>query len=743
MSDDNNNSKISKPVKPIADLHDEIDDIGVSIAERFKELLKHTNTIRQTLADEITDRYNDSDKFTQDVGDLQTRLAQEIATRIQNDADERNDIQNLDNALRKESKTRHDEDEYLQGEVDKLRSDLTEETRERKDEDEHEQEEIDATNGKLNQEIDDRKKKNIEHEATEAGLRKDLTTETEQRIEADKILQQHIDTTNTNLAQEIKDRIKGDADERRYADNTFPTKQGGGAAGKWHIDIYGKADYAGEADHAKDASHADLATKAKQDDLGRRFVTTYPTMDGTGAHGKWNIDISGDANTVDGLHGKDLARNDHLQDPISIDGNTPASALPSGMSWAKVSNNFFPCNYGNVINIRGAGAVQYCIEWSGNTGGIGSVWWRNARDCALGVWSPWRRVYASDETVDRAHNDDRGNNIFDTYATKVALQHLIDSFHWSGQSGQPTWVWGGNSKNDYYVWNPSNFRVNHAANAGALDECIYVNSNSGDSWNAVGGNNRAYLHALRINQTPNSNWLQGNYSAGISFGGGDTKGVISMAYGFPSITFAGGNGDKPVWGMTIAGAANKLYNFEHFHAESADTALRSYNDQYGRNIDHTYFKKSGGTITGNVDCWGEIKASRVWNAVWNDYAEFFEKGEEVEPGDIVALDMDADEEHYVKATASSNVVVGVCSNEYGHILGGEAGKTEEENKKKFIPVSLMGRVHVKVMGSVKPGDRITVSNVPGVGRKAEAGEHIIGTAVTKAKNGLVRMIVNL
>ena len=38
-------------------------------------------------------------------------------------------------------------------------------------------------------------------------------------------------------------------------------------------------------------------------------------------------------------------------------------------------------------------------------------------------------------------------------------------WHWSGQSGQPTWLWGGNSEDSYYVYNPSNFNVNSATYA--------------------------------------------------------------------------------------------------------------------------------------------------------------------------------------------------------------------------------------------------------------------------------------
>ena len=36
------------------------------------------------------------------------------------------------------------------------------------------------------------------------------------------------------------------------------------------------------------------------------------------------------------------------------------------------------------------------------------------------------------------------------------------TFSWSGQSGQPTWLWGGNDIGNSYVYNPVNFNVNSA-----------------------------------------------------------------------------------------------------------------------------------------------------------------------------------------------------------------------------------------------------------------------------------------
>lgn len=41
------------------------------------------------------------------------------------------------------------------------------------------------------------------------------------------------------------------------------------------------------------------------------------------------------------------------------------------------------------------------------------------------------------------------------------------NFYWSGQSGQPSWLWGGNDGANMYVYNPSNFSVNYATTAGS------------------------------------------------------------------------------------------------------------------------------------------------------------------------------------------------------------------------------------------------------------------------------------
>ena len=71
--------------------------------------------------------------------------------------------------------------------------------------------------------------------------------------------------------------------------------------------------------------------------------------------------------------------------------------------------------------------------------------------------------------------------------------------------------------------------------------------------------------------------------------------------------------------------------------------------------------------------------------------------------------------------------MGVCSDSYGHILGGEGKDSDEDN---FIPLGLSGRVSVKVIGDVNKGDLLVTSDIPGVAMRSE--QYIPGTVIGKA-----------
>ena len=124
---------------------------------------------------------------------------------------------------------------------------------------------------------------------------------------------------------------------------------------------------------------------------------------------------------------------------------------------------------------------------------------------------------------------------------------------------------------------------------------------------------------------------------------------------------------------------------------------------------------AGLSVTGNITATGTITGSKVYNAVWNDYAEWFEKEdltENFETGDICIWN----KKGVIKAKQLNDKrTIGVVSDSYGHILGGENLENMEDNKEKFVPIGLKGRVKCKVIGPVEIGDLITTSNLEGIG----------------------------
>lgn len=124
---------------------------------------------------------------------------------------------------------------------------------------------------------------------------------------------------------------------------------------------------------------------------------------------------------------------------------------------------------------------------------------------------------------------------------------------------------------------------------------------------------------------------------------------------------------------------------------------------------------------------GDFHATRVFNAVYNDYAEYFEKlNDDVEIGDIVILDENSNK--FKKSTVEYDpLVIGVYSDSFAQCIGGTGDGNDEDN---FIPIGLAGRVYVKVVGDIKKGDLIVSSSIPGVGKKSD--QYIPGTVVGKA-----------
>ena len=142
-----------------------------------------------------------------------------------------------------------------------------------------------------------------------------------------------------------------------------------------------------------------------------------------------------------------------------------------------------------------------------------------------------------------------------------------------------------------------NTSTNHSH--GLVHQDFTVNLSNDDTnlkWTRLGNQNGGgfWLKSIR-GQLKAPAWFQPAYSAGIAFGGADTKGIISVRYSQPSVRFAGGNGDAPVWYFTITGANDKTYDLSKIGGHSSDSAKLDHNVTF--KIASTADSKNGGNGT--------------------------------------------------------------------------------------------------------------------------------------------------
>lgn len=124
-----------------------------------------------------------------------------------------------------------------------------------------------------------------------------------------------------------------------------------------------------------------------------------------------------------------------------------------------------------------------------------------------------------------------------------------------------------------------NTSTNHSHGLAHQDFTVSLsNDDTNLKWTRLGNQNGEgfWLKSVKGNVKAPA-WFQPNYGAGIAFGGGSTKGIISVKYNEPSVRFAGGNGDAPVWYFTITGANNKTYDLSKIGGHASDSAKLDHN----------------------------------------------------------------------------------------------------------------------------------------------------------------------
>lgn len=124
-----------------------------------------------------------------------------------------------------------------------------------------------------------------------------------------------------------------------------------------------------------------------------------------------------------------------------------------------------------------------------------------------------------------------------------------------------------------------NTSTNHSHGLAHQDFTVALSDDDTNlKWTRLGNQNGKgfWLKSIR-GQAKAPAWFMSNYSAGIAFGGKDTKGIISVQYNQPGVKFAGGNGDAPVWYFTITGANDKTYDLSKIGGHSSDSAKLDHN----------------------------------------------------------------------------------------------------------------------------------------------------------------------
>ena len=109
-----------------------------------------------------------------------------------------------------------------------------------------------------------------------------------------------------------------------------------------------------------------------------------------------------------------------------------------------------------------------------------------------------------------------------TAANKLRREGGVDTnWYWSGQGGQPGWLWGGNDGVNMYVYNPANFSVNYANSANYANSSNYANS--AGSAPANGGTAAACSGVQPLDTTTLPSGGTWAYIAQVSYRDGDNN----------------------------------------------------------------------------------------------------------------------------------------------------------------------------------------------------------------------------
>lgn len=210
------------------------------------------------------------------------------------------------------------------------------------------------------------------------------------------------------------------------------------------------------------------------------------------------------------------------------------------------------------------------------------------------------------------------------------------NFNWSGQPGQPSWLWGGNNGTDMFVYNPSNLSVNNSANlvgvvggnlGGYIRRTTDISANGNLSRQLVlAGNGQTEdvwsspIEIREVNQVASSN-TSSTYAPGLLFHWGSVSAGAIKLHSDGSFRFQSQNTTltyAPVWGGNFYSSGN--YHVSgggglYFSTYSRDVATAEAGGNYG------HLNTVGGGMNGyggySINTWASFMANGTDTGIYS------------------------------------------------------------------------------------------------------------------------------
>ncbi len=218
-----------------------------------------------------------------------------------------------------------------------------------------------------------------------------------------------------------------------------------------------------------------------------------------------------------------------------LDWHTIIDSANIGSQSVNYANSAFKSNYTDYINVTHGNEIRF-NKPSYDSATLLHFGWAWADGSQTKLISEYRFDGGDGNLTQVAASQFNGPlNGTATNSEYVANDSQYMRFHWSGQGGQPTWLWGGNEAENMYVYNPSNFSVNYANSSGSSN---WLNTNSSLNYGASGlqyfNQSTSTTSGAGNNANPSNDWyhiIRMNHANGAGY-------YVDLAFCFHSNTVA-------------------------------------------------------------------------------------------------------------------------------------------------------------------------------------------------------------